>query len=369
MSGRLGAFVRPGARESCPPRWRPGSGGGRPSPCVAIRPARVPSTAWRDEDSQFAQAGRLRRHPAVRPRPPPWWVRCRGGWPAVPAAAWRLRKASELVKLLALTPGHRLHREQVTEHLWPHRPADAAPNNLHQALRVARAALGSPTRASRASWSCATGSSACARRATSGSTPRRSSPGSATRQASPSVDRYRAAQELYRGELLPDDPYAEWAAGPAGGARPGRAGDPGPARRAAGARRGRRRRDRDAPRAARARPDRRACPSGPDAAVRHRRPAADGAPPVPAAARRPRARAGGRGVRREPPALPRHPRRSGRASRPGISATVSRHAPFAVRSDRPTRRRHNLPVQLSSFVGREREMPPDRAPAGDAAAR
>jgi uncharacterized membrane protein (DUF2068 family) len=31
----------------------------------------------------------------------------------VPESAWRLKKARELVKLLALAPDHRLHREQV----------------------------------------------------------------------------------------------------------------------------------------------------------------------------------------------------------------------------------------------------------------
>ena len=33
---------------------------------------------------------------------------------------WRLRKAASLVKLLALAPGHRLHREQAMDLLWPH---------------------------------------------------------------------------------------------------------------------------------------------------------------------------------------------------------------------------------------------------------
>ena len=33
--------------------------------------------------------------------------------------AWRLRKAAALVKLVALAPGYRLHREQAMEALWP----------------------------------------------------------------------------------------------------------------------------------------------------------------------------------------------------------------------------------------------------------
>ena len=59
----------------------------------------------------------------------------------IPAGAWRLRKAKSLVKLLALSPGRRLHREQVMELLWPERDPEAAANNLHQALYVARRAL------------------------------------------------------------------------------------------------------------------------------------------------------------------------------------------------------------------------------------
>jgi predicted ATPase len=38
------------------------------------------------------------------------------------AEHWRLRKAKTLVKLLALAPGHRLHRESVVEALWPDAP-------------------------------------------------------------------------------------------------------------------------------------------------------------------------------------------------------------------------------------------------------
>ena len=59
----------------------------------------------------------------------------------VPDAAWRLKKARELVKLLALAPGHRLLREQAMDELWRDRPPDAAANNLNQAVYVARRAL------------------------------------------------------------------------------------------------------------------------------------------------------------------------------------------------------------------------------------
>lgn len=56
-------------------------------------------------------------------------------------AQWRLSKARSLVKLLALSAGQQLHREQVIDYLWPDLAPDAAMNNLHQVLFAARRAL------------------------------------------------------------------------------------------------------------------------------------------------------------------------------------------------------------------------------------
>jgi predicted ATPase len=64
-----------------------------------------------------------------------------GGSP-VPDSAWRLRKAKDLVKLLALAEGRRLHREQAMDVLWPDRGLESAANNLNQAVHAARKALG-----------------------------------------------------------------------------------------------------------------------------------------------------------------------------------------------------------------------------------
>ena len=55
--------------------------------------------------------------------------------------AWRLRKAASLIKLLALAPGHRIHRERAMDLLWPKLGIRAASNNLRQALHVARRKL------------------------------------------------------------------------------------------------------------------------------------------------------------------------------------------------------------------------------------
>jgi len=62
---------------------------------------------------------------------------------AVPDEAWRLRRPAALLKLLALAPAHRLHREQLMDALWPELAPDAAAANLRKALHHARRTLGS----------------------------------------------------------------------------------------------------------------------------------------------------------------------------------------------------------------------------------
>jgi DNA-binding SARP family transcriptional activator len=69
------------------------------------------------------------------------FVATRGDQPIDPSV-WRLRKGRELVKLLALAPGHQLHREQLMDARWPDLDPAAAANNLHQVVHVARRALG-----------------------------------------------------------------------------------------------------------------------------------------------------------------------------------------------------------------------------------
>ena len=125
--------------------------------------------------------------------------------------AWRLRKAAALVKLLALAPGHRLHREQLMDLLWPELGKKAASNNLRHTLHAARTIL-NPTASSRYLASedeslvlCPEGEvwvdvevfeEAAA---------------TARRSRDPAV--YRAAIDLYAGDLLPEDRYEEWSEG------------------------------------------------------------------------------------------------------------------------------------------------------------
>ena len=56
-------------------------------------------------------------------------------------SAWKLRKAKAVLKLLAIAPDHRLPRDKVLDTLWPELDPQAALNNLHKALLVARRAL------------------------------------------------------------------------------------------------------------------------------------------------------------------------------------------------------------------------------------
>ncbi len=63
------------------------------------------------------------------------------GVPVVPEQ-WTRRQAASLVKVLALAPGRRLHREQLIEALWPGASLEAAGPRLHKAAHYARRALG-----------------------------------------------------------------------------------------------------------------------------------------------------------------------------------------------------------------------------------
>jgi predicted ATPase/DNA-binding SARP family transcriptional activator len=124
--------------------------------------------------------------------------------------AWRSRKARGVLKLLALAPGHSLHREQLIEALWPGRAPAAASNNLRQAVFVARRALDSrgDDGSARIEFSREVLSLTGDRLRVD--VVRFETAASAAERA-PSVERHRAAVDLYGGELLPADRFDEWA--------------------------------------------------------------------------------------------------------------------------------------------------------------
>jgi len=119
--------------------------------------------------------------------------------------AWKLRKAAGIVKLLALEPTLRLHREQILDILWSDLDPDAAANNFRYALYTARRILdaaGLPLREgdhlslgdTESIWVDVHAFEAAADFARGGNDPAA----------------WLAAADLYRGELLPSDRYEEW---------------------------------------------------------------------------------------------------------------------------------------------------------------
>lgn len=64
----------------------------------------------------------------------------RDGGPPL-AHKWPRPSARALVKLLAVSPGHSLHREQAMEICWPDSDAQAALGSLRVALHAARRAI------------------------------------------------------------------------------------------------------------------------------------------------------------------------------------------------------------------------------------
>ena len=120
--------------------------------------------------------------------------------------AWRLAKAQHIVKLLALAPRHRLHRDELIELLWPDREPRSAANNLYQALSAVRRAVGAAggdghdfVRLEDEWVMLAPASEVWVDVEAFEALSRRSEPGD-----------LRAGLALYRGDLLADDRYDEW---------------------------------------------------------------------------------------------------------------------------------------------------------------
>src|SRR5262245_43606170 len=124
----------------------------------------------------------------------------------VAEAHWSRRHAAALVKVLALAPGMRLHREQVLDLLWPDEAVDEAAPKLHKAAHFARRALDVPNAVVLRGDVVALGPELdvtvdavqfedIARRALADGDPVAA----------------RTARDLYGGELLPDDRYELWA--------------------------------------------------------------------------------------------------------------------------------------------------------------
>ncbi|WP_405900774.1 AAA family ATPase [Streptomyces sp. NBC_00727] len=137
----------------------------------------------------------------------------RDGGPAL-AERWPRQTAQSLVKLLAVVPGHRLHREQVIDVCWPDADPQAAQGSLRVALHAARRAL-EPELASRAtsSYLVSEGGLLYLDPARVRIDADRAQERAHTALATGGVAELRQALDRFSGELLPEDRYADWADG------------------------------------------------------------------------------------------------------------------------------------------------------------
>lgn len=129
----------------------------------------------------------------------------------IPASAWQQRRAAAVIKLLAMQPQYRLHREVLMETLWPDLDGEPAANNLRVAMHRARQRLeeaGAPRGRflTRQQDDVVLGDPAdvvvdiqrfteVAQRAWLDDDPALA----------------QSAAGLYTGDLLPEDPYEDWA--------------------------------------------------------------------------------------------------------------------------------------------------------------
>lgn len=130
----------------------------------------------------------------------------------VEPSAWRLRRATQLVKLLALTPGHRIHRDQLIDALWPETDPDSALSNFHQTLHAARRAL-EPDRSARSSGSLLRLHQQVLSFEPAGDVwidAEAFQSAASNARTSSDLDSCIGALALYSGDLLPEDLYENW---------------------------------------------------------------------------------------------------------------------------------------------------------------
>ncbi|MGP3772924.1 ATP-binding protein [Streptomyces sp. SDT5-1] len=135
----------------------------------------------------------------------------RDGGPAL-AERWPRPGARALVKLLAVAPGHRLHREQAMDSCWPDADPSSAAGSLRVALHAARHAL-EPELAPRAasSYLISDGGMLLLDPATVWIDADDAEDAARAALASGGADELAAALDRFTGELLPEDRYAHWA--------------------------------------------------------------------------------------------------------------------------------------------------------------
>ncbi|MBS1807121.1 MAG: tetratricopeptide repeat protein [Acidobacteria bacterium] len=127
---------------------------------------------------------------------------------------WTRRKAKALLKILALTPQHQLHREQLMEFLWPEQEPELAANNLNKIIHAARRALEPELKSGTDSRFILTHDQHVLLRAPGGLwiDVEEFEQCATVALKTKAISDYEAALKLYAGELLAEDRYEDWAA-------------------------------------------------------------------------------------------------------------------------------------------------------------
>ncbi|HEV7562080.1 MAG TPA: BTAD domain-containing putative transcriptional regulator [Solirubrobacterales bacterium] len=131
---------------------------------------------------------------------------------AIADDGWRLRKAKTLIKLLSLAPERRLHADQATELLWPGRDPGSGRNNLHQAIFAARRALDSVGVDGRRYLELSEDLISFGPEQPVSIDVVAFETAAVSAREEGQAAGYRTALGFYRGELLPEDRYEEWSA-------------------------------------------------------------------------------------------------------------------------------------------------------------
>jgi DNA-binding SARP family transcriptional activator len=126
-------------------------------------------------------------------------------------SGWPRRSAKTLTKLLAVHPGHALHREQIIDTLWPGADAESALNSLGKALHAARHAMEPqlPRRKDSAYLRLTDGMLVLNTENVTVDADQfeQLAEGAFRRQE---IEAYEDALAAYSGELLPEDRYEHW---------------------------------------------------------------------------------------------------------------------------------------------------------------
>ena len=128
----------------------------------------------------------------------------------IPVGAWKRRKVQALVKLLALTSKHCMHREQIMALLWPEAEVESARNSLRQTLHLARQVLKNAGHSDSGIFIDHNGLLCLTSEGETWVDADAFERAAAACHQMDDISVYKNTLVLYTGELLPEDRYEDW---------------------------------------------------------------------------------------------------------------------------------------------------------------